>query len=291
VKNLLFENARISRYARNDMLNSAKENMNQRLVIAKNAARAAGKVIKEKLADTREIHFKGKRDIVTDADHAADQIIHQMIHERFPNDQFISEEGDASQRKELWARAAKSNDENLWVIDPLDGTTNYAHRLPTFCVSIALYQANAVQIGVVYDPLRDELFSTERGKGAFLNGKPIHVSGVDRFMDAVIAGDWSRSPQVRRKTAAIYSQVLVRCMSARALGSAALALCYIAAGRLDGYFHLSLASWDMAAGALLIEEAGGQVTTPTNVPWSVHSKSYVATNGILHHELLKYFKS
>jgi myo-inositol-1(or 4)-monophosphatase len=264
--------------------------MNQRFSIAKSAARAAGKVIKEKMADAREIHFKAKRDIVTDADHAADKIIHQMIHAQFPNDQFISEEGDASQRKELWARADQSTDEYLWVIDPLDGTTNYAHRLPAFCVSIALYQAGAIQLGVVYDPLRDELFSAERGKGAFLNSKPIRVSGVDRFMDAVIAGDWSRSPQVRRKTASIYSQVLVKCMSARAIGSAALALCYIAAGRLDGYFHLSLSSWDMAAGALIIEEAGGKVTTPKNEPWSVHSKAYVATNGILHRELLNYFK-
>jgi myo-inositol-1(or 4)-monophosphatase len=265
--------------------------MNQRLSIAKRAARAAGKVLKEKLADARKIRFKGRRDIVTDADHAADRIIHQIIHARFPNDHFISEEGDASERKALWARAAASDEEYLWVIDPLDGTTNYAHRFPMFCVSIALYHANAVQIGVVYDPLRDELFSAERGKGAFLNGKTINASRTNRFMDAVIAGDWSRSARVRRKTAAIYSEVLVRCMSARAVGSAALALCYIAAGRLDGYFHLSLASWDMAAGALIIDEAGGRVTTPNGAAWSVHSKSYVASNGILHRELLRYFKT
>jgi myo-inositol-1(or 4)-monophosphatase len=202
----------------------------------------------------------------------------------------IAKSAARAERKALWARVAKSDD-YVWVIDPLDGTTNYWHRLPAFCVSIALYHANVVEIGVVYEPLRDELFSAERGKGAFLNGKPINVSNTHRFMDAVIAGDWSRSPRVRRKTAAIYSEVLVRCMSARALGSAALALCYIAAGRLDGYFHLSLASWDMAAGALLIDEAGGCVTTPTNEPWSVHSKSYVASNGILHRELLHYFKT
>lgn len=264
--------------------------MPQRLRIAQRAARAAGKQLVAKLRDARAIRFKGKRDIVTDADYAAERIIQQTIRARFPNDRFISEEGNPTEHQRLWTRAETSNALALWIIDPLDGTTNYARGLRPFCVSIALYRAGAVQIGVVYDPNHDELYSAERGHGAHLNGKPIHVSATRSLTDAVFGAEWARAPRVRQRALTIFGRILQRVMTGRAFGAAALSLCQVAAGRLDGYMHLSLAPWDVAAAALIVEEAGGEITTPTGAPWNVHSKAYVASNGHLHPTLLKYFR-
>ncbi len=264
--------------------------MTRRLQTARRAARAAGKIMREKLNGARDIHSKGARDIVTDADYAADHAVRTILRARFPYDHVLSEEDAPDVREKLWARVARSTDERLWVIDPLDGTTNYAHRLPSFCVSIALLQRGAVQIGVVYDPLRDELFAAERGRGAVLNGVPIAVSATRRFVDAVVGTEWARDQKLRERTAAIFSRMVARATTARAFGSAALSLCYVAAGRLDAYFHFSLSPWDVAAAALIIEEAGGRVTTPTGAPWSVHSQAYVVSNGHLHPQMLRYFK-
>lgn len=264
--------------------------MSQRLIIAQRAARAAGKILLAKHRDARDIRYKGKRDIVTDADYAAERVIQQTIRARFPNDQFISEEGDAKEHQRLWQRASESKDLALWIVDPLDGTTNYARGLNIFCTSIALYRAGQVQIGVVYDPVANELYSAERGRGAFLNDKPIHVSTVRSLEQAVFGAEWARAPRARARAAQVFACVLQRTMTGRAFGSAALSLCQVAAGRLDGYMHLSLAPWDVAAAALIVEEAGGQVTTPSGDAWSVHSKEYVASNGYLHNTLLKYFR-
>lgn len=264
--------------------------MSTRYQLAIRAARAAGKVLREKFNATREIRSKGKRDIVTDADFAADRALRQVILVRFPRDHFLSEEDDATIRAKLWQAAQSVKDDYLWIADPLDGTTNYAHHIPIFGVSLALFHDNQVQIGAVYDPLLDEMYSAERGRGAFLNGKPIHVSAVDAFDNAVAGTEWARDQRLRRRTASVFGKILGRVMSARALGSAALSLCYIAAGRLDAYFHLSLAPWDVAAAALIVEEAGGKVTAPTGTPWSIHSKAYVATNGHLHRTMLNYLK-
>jgi myo-inositol-1(or 4)-monophosphatase len=264
--------------------------MTLRLPIAIRAARAAGKVLQDKFAGTREIHSKGKRDIVTDADYAADHTLRAIIHARFPHDQFISEEDDATTRKALWARARTPDELALWIMDPLDGTTNYVHRLPVFSVSLALFQANAVQIGVVYDPIREELFAAERGGGAHLNGKPIRVSATRVFDDAVIGVEWARKQKSREHTSSILRRMLARVMTARAFGSAALSLCYLATGRLDGYLHLSLSPWDVAAAALIVEEAGGRVTTPAGRAWDVHAQAYVASNGHLHAQMLRFFR-
>ena len=261
--------------------------MTQRLSTAIRAARAAGKVLRNKLDDARDVRFKGKRDIVTDADYAADCAVRSVIRARYPHDHFLSEEDSAEKRGQLWARVSRSDDAHLWIVDPLDGTTNYVHRLPAFTVSIAMYQQGAVQLGVVYEPLRGELFAAERGAGAFLNGKPMKVSAIRQFEHAVIGTEFARDQTSRSRTTAMFTRVLARATSGRAFGSAALSLCYVAAGRLDGYFHLSLSPWDVAAGALIIEEAGGKITTLTGEPWDVHSKSYVTSNGLLHHQLLR----
>ena len=264
--------------------------MSRRFQVAVQAARAAGKILVEKLREGREIKFKGRRDIVTDADYAADRTIRAILLARFPHDQYLSEEGDAAERARLWKMADASDDLAVWVVDPLDGTTNYSRNLYPFTTSIALYQAGAVKVGVVYDPVSKELFAAERGRGAWLNDKPMRVSDRTDFENAVVGTEWARATQVRRRTAKIFSQLVEVVMTARAFGSAAMSLSYVAAGRLDGYFHLSLSPWDVAAAALIIEEAGGRVTTLDGKPRSVHSKEYLASNGRLHGKLLKYFK-
>ncbi len=264
--------------------------MNLRLQIAQRAARAAGQVLREKFDAPREIKSKGKRDIVTDADFAAERIIHEALLSRLPDDRLVSEEDEADARKMLWKQVETDSALALWIVDPLDGTTNYAHHLPHFSVSIALLQQGCVQLGVVYDPMRNELFSAERGRGATLNGKPISVSEVHVFEEALIGTEWGRSPAARRGTASLLSRMAVQAMSARAIGSAALSFCYVAAGRIDAYYHLLLSPWDVAAGALIAEEAGARVTTLQGDPWTVHSKAYVATNGHLHTTMMRYLK-
>ena len=261
--------------------------MNPRLDAAMRAARAAGRITSDKLGQTRKVKSKGKRDIVTDADYAADRTVRSILHAGFPHDLFLSEEDSAEKRQGLWERVRAEDDTRLWVVDPLDGTTNYAQRLPCFAVSIALYLAGVVQIGVVYDPLRKEMFAAERGDGAFLNGRRLAVSARRRFPSAVVGTEWARVPKLRERTAAIFSEMVVRSTTGRVMGSAALSLCYVAAARLDAYFHLSLSPWDVAAGALIVEQAGGRVTTLMGAPWTVHSKAYVVSNGYLHSQMLR----
>ncbi len=261
--------------------------MSHRLSVAIRAARAAGQVLAQKFNAPRQITSKGKRDIVTDADYAADRAVRRILRANFPRDHFLSEEDRQAERTALWQRVATSG-EAVWVVDPLDGTTNYAHRIPVFGVSLALYRAGRVELGVVYDPLRNELFTAERGRGARLNGKPIAVSGVSNFEDAVIGMEWARAPKLREQTARTLRKIVARATTARALGSAALSLCYVAAGRYEGYFHFSLSPWDVAAAACIIEEASGRVTTPDGAPWTVHSKAFIASNGLLHRQMVGY---
>ncbi len=265
--------------------------MSQYLETAQRAVRAAGGVIIERLAARRTIRTKGKRDIVTDADHAADRAIRAILRERFPRAEILSEESPLAERQRLWTRADAEEELALWIVDPLDGTTNYAHNLTPFGVSLGLYRAGAVQVGVVYDPMRGEMFAAERGGGAFCNGKRIQPSATRRLADAVIGMEWTRENRLRAQTLARFARLLPRVNTVRATGCAALSLCYIAAGRLDAYFHLNLSPWDVAAAALIIEEAGGRITTPTGARWNVHARAYVATNGWLHARLLRFFRT
>ncbi len=264
--------------------------MSQRLQTAVRAARAAGRVLHAKIDAARDIRAKGKRDIVTDADYAAEQAVREVLLARYPEDRFLSEESDALERQALWAQAEAADSCALWVVDPLDGTTNYAHHLHVFCVSIALYAQRRVQLGVVYDPVSQEMFAAERGCGATVNGKPIRTSGTQVLDNAVIGMDWARAQAVRKRSAGALARMILRVMTLRASGSAALSLCYVAAGRLDAYFHYSLSPWDVAAGALVVEEAGGKVTTPAGEAWSVHSQAYVVSNGPLHRAMLRHLQ-
>lgn len=223
------------------------------LQVALDAARTAGDTIKMRRTETREIKSKGLRDIVTDADLAANRAIQDILKKEFPTHAILSEE-DA--HPELHLRRSES----LWIIDPLDGTTNYSRGYPVYSVSIALVERGHPQVGVVYDPLRDECYYATRGEGAFLNGAKIHPSRISKIEDTVIGTELPRDQSLRERGMHMFSELAGLSMSARLGGSAALSLCYVAAGRLDAYFHLDLHTWDVAAGILIAREAGARVT-------------------------------
>jgi myo-inositol-1(or 4)-monophosphatase len=240
------------------------------------AAHRAGRVIAERFPAQRNITVKGYRDIVTEVDTAAESIVIDLIHQRFPDHAILSEEAGG---KGIGAGYT-------WVIDPLDGTTNYARRVPFFCTSIGVLEDDEPLTGAIYDPLRDQTFAAERGEGATLNGKPIHASQASPLSHTMLALDWGHSDEVRTRALDLLLRIAPRCGTVRALGSAALALAYVATGWLDGYFNLALKPWDTAVGTLLIAEAGGKCTSLDGRPYRVGIPGCLATNGLIHDELL-----
>jgi myo-inositol-1(or 4)-monophosphatase len=248
--------------------------------LAVETALAAGAILRERLELDRTIDFKGAIDLVTDADRASEALIEAAIAERFPEHRFVGEEmtflsGGAPAGSELYS----------WLVDPLDGTTNYAHRYPHFAVSIALEHAGQVVLGVVYDPMRDELFLAERGDGATLNGAPIRVSAIDRLERSLLATGFPYDPDQRRENARVWNGFLTLTQGVRRDGSAALNLCYVACGRIDGFWERPLNAWDMAAGALLIEEAGGVVSGYAGTPFGPYRREIISSNGVIQDEL------
>jgi myo-inositol-1(or 4)-monophosphatase len=235
------------------------------LEVAIAASRAAGKKIVDMLYSA-EVREKSSKDLVTDADIAAQAIIFEVIFARFPRHQFVGEEGAPASR----ATSGEKHPEVVssvippgcwcWVVDPIDGTANYVHRFPNFAVSIALVRDGISYVGVVYDPMANELFSAVLGEGARLNDQPIHSSGCKQMEKALIAASFP--PNVQRGSVEIeqFIEVLIEAQSLRRLGSAALNLCYVACGRLDGYWTGKVRSWDVAAGILIAEEAGCKLT-------------------------------
>jgi myo-inositol-1(or 4)-monophosphatase len=240
------------------------------------AARRAGQIIVERYSTRRDVAFKGHRDIVTDVDTAVEAAVLDMIRARFPDHAILSEEAGGSGIGSGYT----------WIVDPLDGTTNYTHRIPVFSVSVGVLEAGEPLIGVVYEPLRDQMFVAERGRGARLNDVPMSVSRVSNFGHTVIGLDWTRHDAGREQVLACLHEIVPRCGTVRGLGSAALGLTYVAAGVLDAYFHLSIQPWDTAAGILMITEAEGRCTTLEGKPYRVDSPSLLATNGLIHQELL-----
>jgi myo-inositol-1(or 4)-monophosphatase len=219
---------------------------------------------------------KGYRDLVTETDVAAEEVILNLIQDRFPHHAILSEETPGGAISEGYT----------WVIDPLDGTSNYTHRVPIFSVSVALLQQGKPLIGVVYDPMRDQLFAGQRGSGVALNDQPLQVSAITQLNEALIGFDWARNEEKRNHVLSRLQRVAPLCHTVRALGSAALGLTYVAAGWLDGYFHLALHPWDAAAAVLLITEAGGCCTSFDGRPFDVSAPRCVATNGRIHEALL-----
>ena len=241
------------------------------------AARTAGHEIVKRLPQERDVQSKGFRNIVTDADLAAQEKLAAIIHSHFPHHGVLSEEG-----------LKPGNDADIiWVVDPLDGTSNYAHRLPSFSVSIGVMRANELVAGVVYDPMRDHLFCAERGAGATLNSERLHVSQTDELIEALVALDFAREPSLRAEQMAAMVNVSKHIHTFRSVGSAALSLCYVATGWLDAYFHFALGPWDVAAGSLMIAEAGGRLTDHDGNLWNYTLPRCVATNGVLHEAFIR----
>jgi len=246
------------------------------------AAREAGSILSDNFRKPRQTKVKGLRDIVTDADVKAQRVIIEIIQARFPNHDILSEESDPGSQAQTDVKGRPYT----WIVDPLDGTTNYSRHLPCFCTSIALSYQGKVVLGVVYDPLRDCLFQAERGKGAYLNGESLRVSQVESPADALVGFDWARAQDERELIAQWVARMALQVRTLRTLGAAALGLCYVAAGWLDVYLHFSLKPWDAAAGALMVQEAGGSASDFTGHIWQPHSRRCLASNGLLHDEML-----
>lgn len=226
----------------------------------------------------RKDPFEGSIDIVTDADRASEMVIMEAISREFPDHDMLTEETETDRSGSPW----------LWIVDPLDGTINFAHGFPAFCISIAVMEQGELLAGMVYDPLRRDSFFAARGHGAYFNDKQIHVSHADRMDRSLVATgfpyDRAVSPE---NNLAEFSNVVTRVQGIRRAGSAALDLAYVAAGRLDGFWELKLKPWDMAAGMLLVQEAGGRVTDRDGQPTNVYTNSVVATNGHIHDILVE----
>jgi myo-inositol-1(or 4)-monophosphatase len=247
--------------------------------VAVDAARAAGRLLRDELSGARRIAFKGSpTNLVTEMDQRAESEILSRLHESFPDDAILAEERGAA--------AGRSG--RRWIVDPLDGTTNYAHGLPIFAVSIGLQAGDRVVLGVVYDPTRDELYVAERGRGATLNDAPISVS-VTSSLDAslLVTGFPYNIRETADTNLAEYAAFSVRARAVRRLGSAVLDLAYVASGRFDAYWELRLGAWDVAAGSLLVEEAGGRVTGIDGGEMSLDAPTLVASNGKVHDEILR----
>lgn len=245
--------------------------------VAISTAREAGAILRERLNLARAIDYKGTVDLVTDADRASEALIIARLHAAFPDHRILGEEG--GERVELDGDGGRRY---RWLVDPLDGTTNYAHGYPHFAVSIALEREHVVLLGVVYDPMRDELFVAERGKGATLNGRPIHVSAIDQLIRSLLATGFSYNLAERAENAALWDAFLNITQGTRRDGSAALNLCYVAAGRLDGFWERPLQPWDLGAGGLMVLEAGGRVTTYDGAPFDPFRREVIASNGHVH---------
>lgn len=240
----------------------------------------AGALQRARFGTELEVGKKGAIDIVTQVDIEVERWFRGLIRERFPSHAVLAEE--------LGGRSGGARrPRHLWVFDPIDGTVNYAHGLPIFCASLALEIDGVPSVAAVYDPLREELFTAERGAGARLNGVPLRVSATPALVDAMLCTGFPYDVhETLDEVIGLFGAFVGEARAVRRLGSAALDLCYVAAGRFDGFWEQRLHPWDMAAGALLVAEAGGRVSTLTGAPFDSREGSVVATNGRLHEAML-----
>jgi len=252
-------------------------------------AREAGALLMEYFHRGLKIEYKGDADLVTAADRASETLIRERIAKEFPLHDVLGEEQGLNDR----------GGEYRWYVDPLDGTTNFAHGFPVFCVSLALEhralthgsESAARRIaGVVYDPTRQELFSAAEGSGAQLNGKPIQVSRITQLKECLLATGFPSHKRHKNPNIYFYHQITLRTHGVRRAGSAALDLCNVACGRFDGFWEFNLNPWDTAAGVLIVEEAGGKATRFDGSGFQLDSRETLASNGIVHDALLHEFK-
>lgn len=248
--------------------------------VAVAAAQQAGKIIADAYRTDFRVEFKQGRhtNLVTDVDRRSEKAIVETLLAAFPDHQILAEE---SGNHEHGASPYR------WIVDPLDGTTNFAHGYPAFCVSIGLELEGRVVLGVVYDPLRHELFEAEAGKGASLNGERIHVSKVASLNTALLVTGFAYDRENRQRNLVHFSRFILESHGIRRTGSAALDLCYVAAGRADGFWELKLSPWDVAAGSLIVTEAGGRITDFAGNPFKTDGAQTLATNGLIHQEMVE----
>jgi len=248
------------------------------LELAVEVATSAGKLLREGIDKIAWVKHKGEINLVTEMDIKSEELIKEHIQRAYPDHQVLAEESDIPKKDAAFR----------WIIDPLDGTVNYAHGYPVFCVSVALEIEGIVEIGAVYDPMRDELFTGARGKGALMNTTPIIVSQTAQLNDSLVATGFSYDIRTSEaNNVDNWNAMIVRAQAVRRAGSAALDLCYTAMGRFDGFWELKLHPWDVAAGALIVEEAGGAVTHLGGEPFSAYSREILASNGRIHAEMIE----
>ena len=248
---------------------------------AVNLARDAGNLLKEKFNSKHEVHYKGEINLVTEADKMSENLIITSIKSSFPDHGILSEESPA-QNSQAMLR---------WIIDPLDGTTNYAHGYPVFCVSIALENEGVIVLGVIYDPLREDTFVAVRGSGAYLNGKKLKVSPTATLSRSLLATGFPYDIRMSKDNNLNYFNLMaVEAQAIRRAGAAALDIAYLAAGRFDGFWELKLMPWDVAAGCLMVEESGGVISDMSGGQWDISSPNVLVSNGLIHEQMISVFK-
>lgn len=247
-------------------------------------AREAGSLLLSYFHQKLKIEYKGDADLVTAADRASEALIRERVSQQFPSHDVLGEEQGLSDQ----------GGDYRWYVDPLDGTTNFAHGYPVFCVSMAVEQRLGTSgrriAAVIYDPTRDELFSAEQGRGAQLNGQPIHVSKVAQLKESLVATGFPSHKRHKNPNIHFYHQITLRTHGVRRPGSAALDLCNVACGRFEGFWEFNLNPWDTAAGTLIVEEAGGKITRFDGSAFEIDSRETLASNGLVHDALLYEFQ-
>jgi len=255
--------------------------MSQYLQDLEPIAREAGALLLTYFNPQIKIEYKGDVDLVTAADRASETLIVERLQARWPEHGIVGEEGTRSDTGAAYR----------WLVDPLDGTTNFAHGYPVFCVSIALVrQDDQLEVGVLYDPTRNEIFAAERGQVATLNGKPIQVSKTATLAESMLGTGFPSHKRHQNPNIHFYQQITLRSHGVRRAGSAALDLANVAAGRYDGFWEFNLNPWDTAAGVLIVQEAGGMVTRFDGTPFRLDSREVLATNGLIHEEVIEQFR-
>ena len=249
--------------------------------LAVTAAGKSARILRKRFGNISRIRKKAAQEIVTEADTESEKEIIAIIHSHFPEHEILSEETGLK----------KGDSDYKWIIDPLDGTVNFAHQVPIFCISIALAFQDDIVLGIILDPLKKELFSAIKGQGARLNGQPIRVSSVETVADSLLVTGFAYNVgEIFNPVITRYGNCLKVAQGMRRLGSAALDLCYVACGRFEGFWEQNLKPWDTAAGALIALEAGGKVTTFANQPHHLDDVEILATNGQIHDEMLSLLK-
>ena len=250
------------------------------LPTATSIAREAGQLLLPYFERRIGFEYKAEADLVTDADRASEKLIVGRLRAEWPHHDIVGEEGTRDTHGSSFR----------WYVDPLDGTTNFAHGFPVFCVSMGLEHEGELIAGIVYDPTRDEMFAAEKGAGATLNGRAIRVSHTKSVAESILGTGFPSFKRHKNPNIHFYHQLTLRSHGIRRAGSAALDLCCVAAGRYDGYWEFNLNPWDTSAGVLMVQEAGGKVTRFDGMPFRIDSRETMASNGLIHAELMEDFR-